>query len=86
MWELPADESFAKNIKSDIADIKNVAGASAGATIGAMVIGKFAEDTPWVHLDIAAVSRTNTVNGDNVKGATGMPIKTLVSLCKSLSE
>ena len=86
LWELPADESFAKNIKSDIADIKNVAGASAGATIGAMVIGKFAEDTPWVHLDIAAVSRTNTVNGDNVKGATGMPIKTLVSLCKSLSE
>jgi leucyl aminopeptidase len=86
LWELPADESFAKNLKSDIADIKNVAGASGGATIGAMVIGKFAEDTPWVHLDIAAVSRTNSANGDNVKGATGTPIKTLVSLCRSLAK
>ena len=86
MWELPADESFAKNFKSDIADIKNVAGPAAGATIGAMVIGKFAEDTPWVHLDIAGVSRTNDVNGANVKGATGMPVKTLVSLCRSLSK
>ena len=86
LWELPADESFAKNFKSDIADIKNVAGASGGATIGAMVIGKFAEDTPWVHLDIAAVSRTNSANGDNVKGATGTPIKTLISLCRSLSK
>ena len=57
-----------------------------GATIGAMVIGKFAGDTPWVHLDIAAVSRTNTVNGDMAKGATGIPVKTLVSLCKSLSK
>ncbi len=86
LWELPADESFAKNFKSDIADIKNVAGPAAGATIGAMVIGKFAEDTPWVHLDIAGVSRTNDVNGANVKGATGMPVKTLVSLCRSLSK
>ena len=47
LWELPADASFAKNFKSDVADIKNVAGAAGGATIGAMVIGKFAEDTPW---------------------------------------
>ena len=86
LWELPADESFAKNFKSDVADIKNVAGAAGGATIGAMVIGKFAEDTPWVHLDIAAVSRTNSVNGNNVKGATGTPVKTLVSLCRSLSK
>jgi leucyl aminopeptidase len=86
LWELPADDSFTKNFKSEIADIKNIGGGGAGATIGAMVIGKFAGDTPWVHLDIAAVSRTNTVNGDMAKGATGIPVKTLVSLCKSLSK
>ena len=86
LWELPADESFSKHFKSDVADIKNVGGAAGGATIGAMIIGLFAEDTPWVHLDIAAVSRTNSINGDDPKGATGTPVKTLVSLCKSISE
>ena len=85
LWELPADESFSKHFKSDVADIKNVGGAAGGATIGAMIIGMFAEDTPWVHLDIAAVSRTNANNGDDPKGATGSPIKTLVSLCKFIS-
>ena len=69
-----------------MADIKNVGGAAGGATIGAMIIGLFAEDTPWVHLDIAAVSRTNSINGDDPIGATGSPVKTLVSLCKSISE
>ena len=86
LWELPADESFSKHFKSDVADIKNVGGAAGGATIGAMIIGMFAEDTPWVHLDIAGVSRTNSINGDDPKGATGTPVKTLVSLCKSISE
>jgi leucyl aminopeptidase len=86
LWELPADASFSKHFKSDVADIKNVGGAAAGASIGAMIIGTFAEDTPWVHLDIAGVSRTNSINGDDPKGATGTPVKTLVSLCKFISE
>ena len=85
IWELPTYDEYANQYDSDIADIKNSGGAAAGAIIGAMIIGRFAGDASWVHLDIAAMSLTNVTKGDRVKGATGSGVRTLISLCESLS-
>ena len=52
VWNMPVDDSYEKDIKSDIADMKNVGPAEAGQ----ITAGKFLEhftDYPWIHLDIA---------------------------------
>ncbi len=55
MWPMPIDDEYREMIKSDIADIRNTgSGKGGGAITAAWFLKEFAEDTPWVHLDIAA--------------------------------
>ena len=63
VWRLPLHPNYAKDMKSDIADIKNVVeGGSPGAGLGAHFIGYFVESTPWAHIDIAGMDlRTNAL-------------------------
>ena len=53
MWRLPLDEEYKESIRSNIADIINSGGRWGGAITAAMFLKEFAEDTPWMHLDIA---------------------------------
>jgi leucyl aminopeptidase len=66
-------------IKSDIADIKNSAGRNAGTITAACFLREFAEDTPWVHLDIAGTAWENESKPYTSKGPTGVAIRTLVN-------
>lgn len=84
IWELPNDKYFNKYFKSDIADIKNAGGRLAGSITAGQFIEKFVEDTPWVHLDIAGTAYLSEAQGINSKGATGVHVKTLYQLAKSL--
>ncbi len=86
MWQLPMFEEYRELIKSDIADIKNTGGRPAGTITGGYFIREFAGDVPWVHLDIAGTSRTDKNGGYLVKGATGVPVRTLVNLVLDLAE
>lgn len=58
LWRLPLDDSYAADVRSPIADIRNGGGGSgAGAGTGAYFIGEFiSRDIPWAHLDIASVA------------------------------
>jgi len=80
VWELPLDDEYMELIESDIADLKNDGGFPAGAIQGAMFLKEFAGDTPWVHLDIAGTSFTTEEKGMHPKGATGVFVRTLISL------
>ena len=80
VWELPMWEEYKELISSDVADMKNSGGRPAGSISAAMLLREFAEDTPWVHLDIAGVDSTKKDKGVLVKGATGIPVRTLVHL------
>ena len=86
MWQLPTFPSYSEEYRSDIADIRNTGGRGAGAITGALIIGEFAGDAKWVHLDIAATTRTTSTKGINPKGSTGVPVRTLVELASSLAE
>jgi len=85
MWELPVDDEYRELYKSSIADLANTGGRYAGAITGAMFIGEFAGDTPWVHLDIAGTRWSNDEKPYLAKGPTGHPVRTLVQLLMSLS-
>ena len=85
MWQMPSSGDYKEQYKSAVADLKNTGGRPAGSITGAQFIGEFAEGVPWVHLDIAATSRTNSDKGWNPRGATGVSVRTLVRLAQNLA-
>jgi len=86
IWQMPMYDQYKEQNKSDVADIKNVGGKYGGAITAAQFLAEFAGDTPWVHLDIAGTSMSEKDRAYLVKGATGVPVRTLVNLVLSLSK
>jgi leucyl aminopeptidase len=80
------NEEYREQNKSDVADIKNTGGRYAGAITAAWFLREFAGETPWVHLDIAGTSMLDKERGYNPRGATGVPVRTLVDLMMKLAE
>ncbi len=80
-WQLPISKEYAKGIKSDIADIKNIAGGrKAGTIIGAVFIQEFIKDAKWAHLDIAGTAWADDVKPHRAKGPTAVAVRTLLKL------
>jgi leucyl aminopeptidase len=77
-WQLPLDDDYTKQIRSDIADIKNVGGKKAGTITAAAFLKEFAEDTPWAHLDIAGTAWGDPATPYRSKGPTGVAVRTLI--------
>ena len=85
-WQFPMDDEYKQQYKSDVADIKNTGGRDAGSITGAQIIGEFANGASWVHLDIAGVAYGESSTGYKPKGATGVPVRTLVNLALRLTK
>ena len=79
VWRMPANDDYKKRIESAIADFKNYGGRP-DATSAALLLSKFAGDTPWVHLDIAGTSWHDQTQAFAPKGSTGTGVRTLVAL------
>ncbi|HEX8852770.1 MAG TPA: leucyl aminopeptidase [Pyrinomonadaceae bacterium] len=77
-WQLPLDKEYSKQIKSDIADIKNVGGRKAGTITAAAFIKEFAEGLSWAHLDIAGTAWGDEAKPFRSKGPTGVAVRTLL--------
>jgi leucyl aminopeptidase len=77
-WRLPLGEDFADLIKSDIADIKNTGGRYGGASTAAEFLHAFAEDTPWIHLDIAGVAWVEDSRPFVAKGPSGVGVRSIL--------
>jgi len=86
IWQMPMYDEYKEQIKSDVADIKNVGGKYGGAITAAQFIAEFVGDNPWVHLDIAGTSMSEKERVYLAKGATGVPVRTLVNLVLSLAQ
>jgi leucyl aminopeptidase len=88
IWQLPTDEEYKELFKSEVADLKNSGGRWAGAITGAMFVGAFAEDTPWVHLDIAGTSRLmeGKESAYAPRWGSGVMVRTLANLAVKLAE
>jgi leucyl aminopeptidase len=85
-WQMPMFEEYKEQNRSEIADMKNVGGRPAGAITAAQFLAEFAGDTPWVHMDIAGVNLTEKERKHYVKGATGIPVRTLVNLALDMAK
>src|SRR6202051_2853599 len=77
MWRMPLDDEYKEIIRSNIADIVNSGGRYGGAITAAMFLKEFAEDTPWLHLDIAGTAWTEEQKPWIAKGPSGVALRTL---------
>ena len=80
-WQLPVGKEYSKQIKSDIADIKNIGPrGKAGTIIGGVFIQEFVDKAKWAHLDIAGTAWADGVRPYQAKGPTGVAVRTLLKL------
>ena len=79
VWRLPLHADYKSLLKADWAQIKNVGGPSAGATTAALFLQYFVSGPAWAHLDIAGSSFHDKGGNRYAAGATGEPVRTLVS-------
>ena len=79
-WQLPLDKEYSKQIKSDIADIKNVGGRKAGTITAAAFLKEFADGLAWAHLDIAGTAWADEAKPYRAKGPTGIALRTLLKI------
>ena len=85
VWELPMYDEYSEQIKSDVADVKNVGDGNAGTITAAKTLQKFVpEGVPWAHLDIAGTAWTEKGKYKPYvgKGATGYGIRLLIEMLK----
>jgi len=82
MWRLPLDDEYKETLKSNIADMVNAGSRWGGAIFAAMFLKEFAEDTPWIHLDIAGTAWMEEAKPWIAKGPSGIALRSLVEFVK----
>lgn len=73
-WRMPLDDEYGEGLKSNFADMANIAGRAGGAVTAAKFLQKFVGEFPWAHLDIAGTAW----KGGGAKGSTGRPVGLLM--------
>jgi leucyl aminopeptidase len=73
-WRMPLDDEYADGLKTNFADVANVAGRAGGAITAAKFLQRFTANYPWAHLDIAGTAW----RGGAAKGSTGRPVGLLL--------
>ena len=81
-WRMPLDDEYGDGLKTNFADVANVAGRPAGAVTAAKFLQRFAGKYPWAHLDIAGTAW----KGGAAKGSTGRPVGLLVQYLLSQQD
>jgi leucyl aminopeptidase len=79
-WRMPLDDEYGEGLKSNFADMANVAGRAAGSVTAAKFLQKFTASYPWAHLDIAGTAWKSGA----VKGSTGRPVLLLLNYLLNL--
>ncbi len=87
LWQLPLPDDYRKMLDSNIADMKNIGGSYGGAITAGLFLREFvADDIPWVHLDIAGPSNTDSAEDHIVKGGTGFGVRLLLEALTSFRK
>ncbi|MFC7063942.1 leucyl aminopeptidase [Halobacillus seohaensis] len=81
IWQLPYNEDYQAQVRnSDVADLNNSPTSKAHPIMGGAFVGEFAEETPWVHLDIAGTSMAESPHDLGPKGPSGVMARTLAAI------
>jgi leucyl aminopeptidase len=86
LWRMPLAASYETHIDSDVADMKNIGKTGqAGSISAALLLQRFTDGRPWVHLDIAGPARAEGSRGYVTKGATAFSARTIVEFLSAVA-
>lgn len=77
IWRLPLPEEYKEEIKSPVADLKNVGGAWGGTLTAGLFLEHFAAGTKWAHIDVAGPAWTDKPLPYTPRGGTGIMVRTI---------
>ena len=83
LWQLPLVREYREELRSGIADLKNIGGGDAGAITAALFLGEFVTGVPWAHLDIAGPAFSDKDGSLAPRGATGYGVRLLVEYLRA---
>lgn len=84
LWRMPLHEEYRDQLKSDVADIKNVGGRGGGAITAAIFLQEFVDKCPWAHCDIAATAFLSENKFYHPKLGTGIGVRLMVDFLEHL--
>jgi len=85
LWQLPLVPEYREDLKSPVADLRNVGGGDAGTIVAAVFLEQFVEGVPWAHIDIAATAFADKETPLGPRGATGFGVRLLVEYLRRLA-
>lgn len=87
LWRMPLTASYAGQLDSDVADLKNIGKTGvAGSVVAALFLERFTAGRPWVHIDIAGPGRSDAVRGYVNKGGTAFGLRTIVDFVTAMAQ
>ncbi|HZS11625.1 MAG TPA: leucyl aminopeptidase, partial [Nitrospirales bacterium] len=78
VWEMPLWDDYFEQLRSDVADMRNIGGRGGGMITAALFLSKFVGDVPWVHLDIASTDWSERERAYISKGPTAIGTRLLI--------
>ncbi|MGH7230556.1 MAG: leucyl aminopeptidase [Nitrospiraceae bacterium] len=78
VWEMPLWDEYFEQLRSDVADMRNIGGRGGGMITAALFLSKFVADCPWVHLDIASTDWSERERAYISKGPTAIGTRLLI--------
>ncbi len=85
-WQLPLDHEFMEAVRGTISDFKNYSGREGSSITAGALLGHFAGNTPWLHVDIAGTFWSNAARGHFAKGATGYGVDVTMGFLEAIAE
>ena len=86
LWILPNFPEYQSLIESKEADYINYSGRNAGAIAGGVFIAAFADEVPFVHIDMANMGRAKATKNYQVEGGTAFSTRTLIRVAERLAQ
>ncbi|HEX6803494.1 MAG TPA: leucyl aminopeptidase [Terriglobales bacterium] len=86
MWRMPLGDEYLDAMRSQIADLQNTGGRWGGACTAAAFLKEFAEDTPWIHLDIAGTAWMEDNKPWIAKGPSGIAVRSLIEFAREFGN
>ncbi|HEY1799916.1 MAG TPA: leucyl aminopeptidase [Terriglobales bacterium] len=86
MWRLPVNDEYLDMTRSSIADLMNTGGRWGGASTAAAFLREFAEETPWLHLDIAGTAWMEEQKPWIAKGPSGVAVRSLIEFARNFGN
>jgi leucyl aminopeptidase len=86
VWHMPCGEEYVNEMKSKIADLKNIGSKWGGACTAAAFLSQFVGETKWAHMDIAGMDLFSTSNEYSAEGSTGFGVRLLTAYLINLTS